>query len=125
MADRCEPPEELRGQDGWHWVDADRPLICQWLCADEYQRDEMWKMPSANLYSPESAYRRGYRYLAPVTTPAEVERLRADLARLVEVVEWYANPEIYKPSALGPHFDVRDWSHVARAALAAIKERKA
>ena len=128
MSDRCEPPEEFRGQDGWHWVDADRPLICQWLCADEYQRDEMWKMPSANLYSPESAYRRGYRYLAPVTPPAEVERLRADLARLVEAGEAMQrciNTVRWRDSSglrLNP--TVPAYEHFT-AALAAIKERAA
>lgn len=82
MADRCEPPAELRGQDGWHWVDADRPLICQWLCADDYQLEDAWKMPSGLLHTPESAYRRGYRYEAPVTPPAEVAALRAEVERL-------------------------------------------
>lgn len=32
-------------------------------------------------------------------------------------LEWYANPEIYKPHPHGPAFDNRDVSYVARAAL--------
>ena len=40
----------------------------------------------------------------------EIERLR-------EALEWYANPEVYKPSVHGLAFDRRDLSYYARAAL--------
>ena len=33
MSDRCEPPEHLRGVDGWHWVQiADWPAtVNRWV----------------------------------------------------------------------------------------------
>lgn len=40
----------------------------------------------------------------------EIERLRAAL-------QWYANPEIYKPHPHGPAFDRRDLSYHAAATL--------
>lgn len=49
------------------------------------------------------------------SSQAEIERLRAAL-------EFYANPEIYKPHPDGPAFDRRDVSYVARAALSGSKE---
>lgn len=75
MSDRCEPPEELRGVDGWHWVEAPAIQMCfvlrwwrargQWCWADMDERTL-----------------RSFRYLAPVATPAEVEALRARVERL-------------------------------------------
>lgn len=41
----------------------------------------------------------------------------AELDRLREALEFYANPEIYKPHPHGPAFDRRDLSYHARAAL--------
>lgn len=107
MADRCEPPEGLRYLDGWHWVFADRPVVCQWLPADDYTRTAGWKMPSANFYNPITAYNRGYRYLAPVTPPAEVAALRAEIERLereksdAEASLWRVFPSTYTIVAEG------------------------
>jgi hypothetical protein len=44
------------------------------------------------------------------TAVAEVERLR-------QALEWYANPEIYQPHPHGIAFDRRDLSFKARCAL--------
>lgn len=47
--------------------------------------------------------------------------LAAQVVRLTEALEFYADPEIYKPHPHGPGFDRRDLSYVARAALEALK----
>lgn len=69
MTDRCEPPPELQASKGWYWLRrqlAKYPI--RWTGRD-------WDMP---LRHPEDAYERGWRYLSPVATPAEVEALRAE-----------------------------------------------
>lgn len=45
------------------------------------------------------------------------ESAEAERDRLRAALEWYANPEIYKPHPHGPAFDDRDLSFKARAAL--------
>jgi hypothetical protein len=98
---RCEPPEELRGVDGWHWVRNRFGYVAvrRWLCGP-YPAWRSGGMPS----TPDGAFTAGYRYLAPVATPAEVEALRrerdearaalkpfADVASLAEAGgEWWA-----------------------------------
>lgn len=74
---RCEPPPELRSVDGWHWVDADRPIVCMWQW-DPWNDTGAWKMPGSIIWGPDSAHRHGYRYLSPVATSAEVEALRVE-----------------------------------------------
>lgn len=84
-APRCEPPEELRGVDGWHWLTLfghtkPAPYLWQpdgpglWCGIEKYGCTATW------------AYERGHRYIAPVTPPAEVEALRARVAELAELV---------------------------------------
>ena len=70
MSARCEPPEELWNKDGFHWVEApDGKLrIWRWLCRDG-ATTRGWPMSAA-----------GYRYLAPVATPAEVARCKPPIA---------------------------------------------
>jgi len=74
MSGRCEPPEELRGVDGWHWLTEHNPVL--WI-ADRQE----WEWGEDDWVTPEAAYRYGYRYLAPVATPAEVAALRDALAK--------------------------------------------
>lgn len=77
---RCEPPPELRGKDGWHWLvlmvndGPSRPFAQRWH-PDRAGSDSEW---GASYLSPSAAYLRGYRYLSPVHTPAEVAALRAE-----------------------------------------------
>jgi len=57
----------------------------------------------------------------------EEDDLVAALAKVAELrtaLEFYANPEIYKPHPHGPAFDRRDVSYRARAALASTEEKK-
>lgn len=82
MSDRCEPPEELRGVDGWHWL--------VWEPAGEngppYDPVTIWWDKEAQGWCPDIAEDNRtrklaeYRYLAPVTPPATV-------AALVEALE--------------------------------------
>jgi hypothetical protein len=48
---------------------------------------------------------------------ASAPDLAARVAELEAVLEFYANPEIYRPHPHGPTFDRRDLSYSARAAL--------
>lgn len=90
MSDRCEPPEELRGQDGWHWLrreDREAPMLCsQWHPAG------WWDIApfGSRGVSPEDRHKWGWRYLAPVTPPAEVERLRAEGRKLDDMLAMLA-----------------------------------
>ena len=77
---RCEPPRELRGVDGWHWLDGDRPIVARWYAASDYA-GECWRI-NATQYSGEGAHKRGYRHIAPVTPPAEVDALRLALENM-------------------------------------------
>jgi hypothetical protein len=82
MTARCEPPEELRGVDGYD------------LLADNRGEEEIRKRrrsDHAGMYgwntgtgwiSYDTATAIGWRYLAPVTPPAEVAALRSALSAL-------------------------------------------
>lgn len=50
---------------------------------------------------------------------ARAHAAEARVAVLEKALEFYANPEIYKPHPHGAAFDRRDKSYIARAALAA------
>ena len=75
MSDRCEPPEHLRGVDGWHWVQvrSNTPKVIRWHASS-------WITVSDLPLGPARAYGAGWRYIAPVTPPAEVDALRAEVA---------------------------------------------
>lgn len=109
MTDRCEPPLEWRGTDGWHWLQIDDwpATVNRWVW-DAHENLGFWHP----LISA------GTRYLSPVLTPAEAAALRAENARLREALRWIAQP-----------LDLRDLPHtkgnavtwgmdIARAALA-------
>lgn len=77
---RCEPPPELRGVGGWHWLNDNCPVF--WM-ADVQE----WDWTEDETVGPDAAYRYGYRYAGSILTPAEVAALRAEVARLREVAE--------------------------------------
>jgi len=109
MSGRCEPRKELRGVDGWHWLTGHTPVL--WI-ADRQE----WQCGEDDWVTPEAAYRYDYRYLAPVATPAEVDALRAEVKRLREALEWYADHTRYNGFNL--HQATNDAGYRARAALA-------
>ena len=78
--ERCEPPPELRGVDGLYWLklsQSEEPTIGHWF------RDGYWKAwNTGGSISVETAGAFGYRYIAPVATPAEVDALRAERDKL-------------------------------------------
>lgn len=79
---RCEPPPELRGRDGWHWVQFGKcsPRFAEWQAAPYSGRQPLWKdYERQQSCTPEWAAKEwGWRYLSPVATPAEVAALRAE-----------------------------------------------
>jgi len=77
MSERCEPPQEWRGKDGWHWVDSTRwvqPDILRWRLNSDNQEYE-WLLSSGAFVSSESETANAWRYLAPATPPATVAAL--------------------------------------------------
>ena len=81
MTDRCEPPPELRGVDGWHWLDLagfTRPAPYHWIAGHQGWEELGLKRPADYIYCD------GYRYLAPVTPPATVAALVEALEAAVE-----------------------------------------
>lgn len=79
MSARCEPPEELRGVDGWHWLHDDCPVF--WI-ADQGEWD--W---GNDEFRPPDDMPAGYRYLAPVTPHHEVDALRAEASEWCQKVQ--------------------------------------
>ena len=51
------------------------------------------------------------------TLTSERDRLREENEMMRKALEFYANPEIYKPHPHGPAFDRRDLSYHAKVAL--------
>jgi hypothetical protein len=90
-AQRCEPPEHLRGKRGPHILTLEGPdggeLYWLWI-------GHVWLSPcDIKPVSPQEAYARGLRYLAPVAPP--------DLVRaLVEALE---GVKLQEHSILGMH----------------------
>ena len=107
---RCEPPPELRGKDGWHWLvlmvndGPSRPFAQRWH-PDRAGSDSEW---GASYLSPSAAYLRGYRYLSPVLTPAEVAALRAERDAAWNEVE--REREKYKDDMHAALVEVGRWS---------------
>lgn len=67
-AEKCEPPPELRGRDGWHWVQwpSGREVPQFWGGSDD--EGCQWHAGTPTL---------SMRYLSPVLTPSEADALRA------------------------------------------------
>jgi hypothetical protein len=98
MNARCEPPAELRNRNGWHWLkyggDRNRFLPDPALWKRNY-----WEVCGAK-YSVTDACGFGWRYLAPVLTPAEVEALRTENARLRAALKVAATTGLIGPGGI-------------------------
>ena len=67
---KCEPPEGLRGVDGFHWVQppqSSEPRVRRWRWTWGLWQDGAAETTLA-----------GYAYIEPVLTPTEVAALRAE-----------------------------------------------
>lgn len=87
MSDHCEPPEGA--EDGsLHWLESGDPdafvehEAAEWSGGSPYQGAGWYFPGSQRRESPQHVAALGYRYFAPVTPPAEVARLRAEVERL-------------------------------------------
>lgn len=75
MTARCEPPEHLRGVDGWHVISLDGdPEVAKWIAGEGGGAFDFYGMTD-----PETRWE--ISYVGPFTTPAEVEALRAEVMR--------------------------------------------
>jgi hypothetical protein len=77
---RCEPPPELRGVDGWHWIKLidGRPLASFWHAQPERRCHGRWSYLNGWRDADTAAGMAGWEYDGPAATPAEVEALRAE-----------------------------------------------
>ncbi len=84
MTDRCEPPIELRGVDGRHWVRQDDgpPFLAAWEHPGWWPESGGAWRSNRHVKVPTAAYKQGWRYDSPVATPVEVAALRAERDRL-------------------------------------------
>ncbi len=83
---RCEPPEHLRGVDGWHWVQAPvgEPHLARWHAAERADVEPLWTS-THHVYSgtPRYAVREwGWRYHSPAAPPAVVRGLVEALEKI-------------------------------------------
>lgn len=96
-APRCEPPEELRGVDGWHWVDrhglGDAELLA-WRQNPSNEEFEWWyDRGGARFISGESKTASYWTYISPVLTPAEAAALRAERDAFQREAAWRENDQ--------------------------------
>ena len=125
MTKKCEPPPELRGVDGWHWLHKNCPVF--WI-ADQGK----WDWGNDEFRAPEHVPA-SYHYIGPVTPPATVAALVEALEGLVS--EFGGTIDQYHK--IGPDFTHKDGTEVfdvgvvldraplidaARAALALYRE---
>jgi hypothetical protein len=118
-AQRCEPPEHLRGVDGWHWVQAPvgDPHLARWHAAERADVEPLWTS-THHVYSgtPRYAVREwGCRYHSPVAPPDLVRELVAALEKIAAPLDLRDVPHV-KGNAITWRMEV------ARAALQRAKE---
>lgn len=83
MTERCEPPEPLRGQDGWHWLECTVQGVVQIEPDKWFARTQSW-----DAYGPPeraAGYHR-QRYHSECPSSETVAALRAENARLREAL---------------------------------------
>ena len=102
---RCEPPEELRGRNGTHWLQyREHPMsYAEWIAAEQ-----SWFFPHDQVVSPMDSMSTEWRYLSPVLTPAEVAALRAERDAAWNEVE--REREKYKDDMHAALVEVGRWS---------------
>ena len=108
--ERCEPPPELRGVDGWHWVEA--PAIKQLFIRRWWRARGKWcwaDMDDRTL--------RSFHYLTPVTPPAEVEAIRAELNRCETACFDVQADNITLRAEVARLTAANDWQPIATAPL--------
>jgi hypothetical protein len=81
MTDRCEPPEHLRGVDGWHLLQyrsrlsrPTRDIAAFWHARDG---QPVWNA-EGRVLMPDDAHYADWHYVGQMATPAEVEALRRE-----------------------------------------------
>lgn len=131
MTARCEPPEHLRGVDGWHWVQhesVDTPTMATWEMPEWWpETGGAWRIGS-HLYMPAPAHKKGWRYLSPVAPPAVVRGLVEALEGLLVGCEYRPGGYSFAfgddvPAGWGTKTIPTDAAlDAARSALAAAKE---
>ncbi len=124
MTARCEPPEHLRGVDGWHWVEFSdgRVVAIEW----HPKTNSWWQGSSFTPAGSAAQYR--WRYLSPVAPPAVVRGLVEALEGLLVGCEYRPGGYSFAfgddvPAGWGTKTIPTDAAlDAARSALAAAKE---
>ena len=132
MTDRCEPPPELRGVDGWHWVMVgDGPEeIAQWFAGIGGTICGWWMGGNSAPQSQEwieDDHGEPMRYLYPVATPAEVEALQYEIHDLRhEGISWlFENTNLtdIQISKMTGHLELDTLKRYAKLRPSSIGER--
>lgn len=66
MSVRCEPTDDFRGKDWWHWLqlEGSPEPDCGWRWVVQTKR---WRRPNGSWsYPPERMAKMGYSYVGPV-----------------------------------------------------------
>lgn len=118
---RCEPPEEMRGSDGEHFVCGPNglPFVALWHAAPHAGIEPLWHNAARTSTGTPAwaANEWGWRYVAPVTPPATVAAL---VDALEGLMRWHLNEEAIR--RMGPHpAPAKAAYEAARAALAAYR----
>ena len=85
MSVRCEPPEGLRDQPGFHYVRVNRAeVVMAW---ETYAPGQDWRWRSwGRSVAPDSETARAWTYICPVPTPAEIAAQADAIERFEEDV---------------------------------------
>lgn len=91
---RCEPPEEMRGSDGEHFVCGPNGLlfVALWHAAPHAGIEPLWHNAARTSTGTPAwaANEWGWRYVAPVAPPATVASLVEALEKTErQLVTWY------------------------------------
>lgn len=120
---RCEPPEHLRGVDGWHWVQWPEgpPQLLRWRYVPKMEAHG-WTL-NTHSTTADGATSAGWRYLAPVTPPSTVAALVEALEGLMMGSVWKDAHTFFDGTPMPPGWSTKrmpddDALTAARAALA-------
>ena len=119
---RCEPPEEMRGSDGEHFVCGPNglPFVALWHAAPHAGIEPLWHNAARTSTGTPAwaANEWGWRYVAPVTPPATVAAL---VDALEGLMHWHPAKDTISRMGLKPEPAEAAYED-ARAALAAYRE---
>lgn len=105
----------------------DTPVARQWRCVEDGEERTGWKdiglcdLEGWARYADKHPGRVVIEYRSLYSSD-QIDRVRVERDELRKALEFYANPEVYRPHPHGPAFDRRDLSFHARDALTKLQD---